>query len=47
VSFEMPGLESITSFLLSWGSSVTVLEPPELVDRIQSEVQQLADRYGS
>lgn len=47
VSFEMPGLESITSFLLSWGSSVTVLEPPELVDRIQSEVRQLADRYGS
>ena len=47
VSFEVEGLEEIRSFLQSWGSGITVLEPKELVDRMREEAEVLAERYRS
>ena len=45
VSFEVEGLEDITSWAQSWGLSVKVLDPPELAERIAEEARRVAVRY--
>lgn len=45
VSFEVEGLEDMTSWVQSWGPSVTVLDPPELAERIAEEARRVAVRY--
>jgi predicted DNA-binding transcriptional regulator YafY len=45
VSFEVAGLEDMASWVQSWGLSVTVLDPPELVDRVAAAARALAARY--
>lgn len=45
VSYEVAGLEEIAAFVRSWGTGVTVLDPPELADRIAEEAREVADRY--
>lgn len=47
VSFEVAGLEDIAAWIKSWGTEVTVLDPPELVDRIHKNARALAERYGA
>lgn len=44
--FGMDNLNWATGWVLSWGTMATVLEPPELVDRVRQEVRALAGRYG-
>ncbi len=46
VSFEVAGLEDMASWVQSWGLSVTVLDPPELADRVAAAARALAARYG-
>jgi predicted DNA-binding transcriptional regulator YafY len=46
VSFEVAGLEDIASWVRSWGTSVTVIDPPELADKIREDIRALAERYG-
>ncbi|MDB5033330.1 MAG: hypothetical protein JWQ98_571 [Chlorobi bacterium] len=46
VGFEVAGLEEIRAWVQSWGIGVTVLEPPELVDRIGKEARELVVRYA-
>lgn len=46
VSYEVAGLDEIRSFLLGWGSGITVLEPPALVDRVREEALAIAGRYS-
>jgi predicted DNA-binding transcriptional regulator YafY len=45
VSFEVEGLEDMTSWVQSWGLSVKVLDPPELAERIAEEARRVAARY--
>ena len=45
VSFEVAGLEDMASWVRSWGPSVTVLDPPELAERIAEEARRVAVRY--
>lgn len=45
VSYEVAGLEEIASFVRSWGTAVTVLQPPELAERIREEARRVAARY--
>lgn len=45
VSYEVAGLEEISSFVRSWGPDVKVLHPPKLADRIAEEARQVAERY--
>jgi predicted DNA-binding transcriptional regulator YafY len=46
VSFEVEGLEDMTSWVQSWGASVKVLDPPVLAERIAEEACKVAARYG-
>ncbi len=46
VSYEVEGLDEIRSFVQSWGKGITVLDPPELVNRIADDIRILADRYA-
>jgi predicted DNA-binding transcriptional regulator YafY len=46
VSFEVSGLREIQSFLLGWGSGITVLEPAELALAVRDEALAIAERYG-
>lgn len=46
VSYEVAGLDEIRSFVQGWGVGVTVLAPPELVQRITDEITVLMDRYA-
>jgi len=39
VSFEVAGLDDMASWVRSWGASVTVLDPPELAERIVEEAR--------
>jgi len=45
VSFEVGGLEDMTSWVHSWGPSVKVLDPPVLAERIGEEARRVAARY--
>ena len=39
-------LNDITRIVLGYGSLVTVLEPPELVENIKAEIAKMAATYG-
>jgi proteasome accessory factor B len=43
---ELAGLEEITRWVLSWGSKVTVLGPPELQERVGREVEAMRASLG-
>lgn len=45
VSYEVAGLEEISSFVRSWGTGVKVLAPAELAERIAEDARRMADRY--
>ncbi len=45
VSYEVAGLEEIASFVRSWGTTVKVLAPEALADRIAEEARRMAARY--
>lgn len=47
VSFDVSGLDEVRSFVQSWGTGLTVLAPPDLVDRVKNEASALATRYTS
>ena len=44
--FQLPDIEEIQKWILSFGSSATALEPPALVERISEEVQQMLKTYA-
>lgn len=45
-SFEVAGLEEVAAFVRSWGTSVTVLHPPDLAERIAADARAVAARYN-
>lgn len=45
VSYELEGFEEMRSFCQGWGTGVTVLDPPELRERLYKDAQELVDRY--
>lgn len=45
VSYEVTGLEEITSFVRSWGTGVQVLDPPELREQIKREAKKIRAMY--
>jgi len=47
VSYEVAGLDEIAAFVRSWGPGVTVLDPPELAERIADDARAVAARYAS
>jgi predicted DNA-binding transcriptional regulator YafY len=46
MSFEVAGLLEITPWILTWGDTVEVLEPPELRERLATLAIGMAQRYG-
>lgn len=47
VAFEVAGLDEIRSFCQGWGVGITVIEPPELRERLRQEAEVLLKRYSS
>lgn len=45
VSYEVAGLDGMASWVRSWGTSVTVLNPPELAEQIAEVARRVAVRY--
>ena len=45
VTFDVDGIEDIRAWAQSWGIGVTVLDPPELVERLRREARELWERY--
>jgi predicted DNA-binding transcriptional regulator YafY len=45
LELELTGLEEIERWILSWGSHVRVLAPPELIDVIRNSANSIADLY--
>jgi predicted DNA-binding transcriptional regulator YafY len=45
VSFEVAGLKDMASWVRSWGTDVTVLDPPELADHVVEEARQVVAQY--
>lgn len=45
VRFEADNLNWATGWVLSWGRTVRVLEPPELVERVKEEAQEVLKIY--
>lgn len=45
VSYELEGFEEMRSFCQGWGTGITVLDPPELRERLYQEAQVIANRY--
>ena len=45
LELELGGLEEIERWILSWGSHVTVISPPDLVRRVRAEARSIADKY--
>ncbi len=43
--FQLPDIEEILKWILSFGSNATALEPPALVERINDEVQEMLEAY--
>ena len=43
--YQVASLQEITSWLLSWGSQVEVLEPPELRAELAQTAARLLERY--
>ena len=46
VSMYLTSLEEITSIVLSWGANAKVIEPPELVSKVRSELERMQAKYG-
>lgn len=46
VSYEVEGLDDVRSFVQSWGTGVTVLEPHELREILSVQATEIARRYG-
>jgi predicted DNA-binding transcriptional regulator YafY len=46
VSFEVSGVESITSWIRSWGAGLEVLDPPELREQLVADAQAVLSQYG-
>ena len=46
VSFESVGFEEMKSFVQGWGVGVTVLEPPEMRERVRAEAEAVAARHA-
>lgn len=46
VIFLAGGLDEITSWILSWGADAKVLDPPELVKEVKSQLARATDRYA-
>lgn len=42
---KVTGLEEITRWVLSWGSKATVLGPPELRERLKSEIEAMLSQF--
>lgn len=47
VSYELEGLDELRSFCQGWGTSITVLEPAELRQRLLEEAEEVVARYRS
>ena len=45
--FQLPDIEEILKWILSFGSSATALEPPALVEQINEELQQMLQAYAT
>ena len=45
--FQLPDIEEILKWILSFGANATVLGPPTLVERINEEVKQMLNAYSS
>ena len=45
VSYRIAGLEDIRSWVQSWGTGVTVLEPEELREIIRGQAEEIVERY--
>lgn len=46
VEFNVAISEELVAWVLRWGASAKVIEPPQLVDRIRAEFTRAAERYG-
>jgi predicted DNA-binding transcriptional regulator YafY len=44
--FACRDLRRLLPWMLSWGASARVLSPPDVVDRLRQEAQELAGRYA-
>lgn len=47
VCYTVEGLKEIRSFVQGWGTGVTVLAPPELVNILRQEAEEIVGRYGA
>jgi predicted DNA-binding transcriptional regulator YafY len=47
LTFDVNGLLEITPWILSWGSSIEAIEPPELRQRIADAARASAARYNA
>ena len=47
VSYDVVGLEEITTFIRSWGAGVEVTDPPELRNRLLEDATAMQAMYGS
>lgn len=47
VRFDVSGLDWAAGWVLSYGSAARVIEPPELIERVQVEAQKVLKRYQS
>ena len=45
VSYELEGFEEMRSFCQGWGVGITVVDPPELRERLYQEAKTLVERY--
>jgi predicted DNA-binding transcriptional regulator YafY len=46
LTVQVAGIVEIRPWIMSWGDSVEVLEPPELREVVATAVRRLAERYG-
>ena len=47
LTMTVGNLQQLTSWVLEWGARAQVIEPPELVQRVRSELAQALASYGS
>ncbi|MFA6857823.1 MAG: WYL domain-containing protein, partial [Treponema sp.] len=47
LSFTSNQTEEILHWVLSFGSAVTVRNPPELAARVKEEAERVAEKYGA
>lgn len=46
VTFQAGGLDEIATWVLSWGANAKVLDPPELVKEVKSQLARATSRYA-